>query len=236
MKLERFVEIVRGRLIVSCQPVVGGPLDSTPYVVAFAMAALDGGAVGLRIEGIENIAAVRAATGAPIIGLVKRDLADSPVRISPFVEDVAAIAAAGADVVAFDATQRDRPFPMRDLLAAAHGGGALAMADCSAVDEGAAAIRAGCDIVGTTLAGYTGGAEPETPDLDLVGALRQITPNVIAEGRIRTPEAAAAAISAGALSVVVGSAITRPEMVTDWFAVAIARAAGSGAATISAAQ
>ena len=218
-------ERVRGRLIVSCQPVVGGPLDATPFVVAFARAALAGGAAGLRIEGVANIAAVRAATGAPIIGLVKRDLADSPVRITPTVADARAIVAAGADIVAFDATRRERPAAVADLAAAVRAAGALSMADCATADEGRAALADGADFVSSTLSGYTGGPEPDGPDLALVAALAGLTRHVIAEGRIRTPEEAAAAMHAGALAVVVGSAITRPEMVTGWFADAVAAAA-----------
>lgn len=79
---------LRHRLIVSCQPVPGGPLDSSPMVVGMALAALDGGAAGLRIESVEYVRAVRAAAAVPVIGLIKRDLAASPVRITPFFEDV----------------------------------------------------------------------------------------------------------------------------------------------------
>lgn len=219
-----FTRQVRGRLIVSCQPVVGGPFDAAPFVVAFARAALAGGAAGLRIEGLENIAAVRAATDAPVIGLLKRDLADSPVRITPTAAEARAIVAAGADMVAFDATRRGRPEPVAALAAAIRDAGALSLADCATVDEGYDALAAGADFVGSTLSGYTGGPEPEEPDLALVAALAALCGNVVAEGRIRTPNQAAAAIRAGALTVVVGSAITRPEMVTGWFAAAIAGA------------
>ena len=230
MHSSAFIDRVRGRLIVSCQPVVGGPFDATPFVVAFARAALDGGAAGLRIEGAANIAAVCAATSAPVIGLIKRDLADSPVRITPSVADARAIIAAGAHMVAFDATRRPRPEPVADLIAAVRAGGALSLADCATAEEGRAALAAGADFVSSTLSGYTGGPELNGPDLALVAALRQVTRNVIAEGRIRAPEEAAAAICAGALAVVVGSAITRPEMVTEWFAEAIARSADAAGA------
>ena len=221
-----FAEHVRGRLIVSCQPVIGGPLDATQFVVAFALAALDGGAAGLRIEGVQNIAAVRAATDAPIIGLVKRDLVDSQVRITPAVEDVQGIVTAGADLVAYDATLRARPRATADLIAAARDAGRVTMADCASVADARAALAEGADFVGSTLSGYTGGLEPKGPDLALVRQLRELTPNVIAEGRIRAPEEAAAAISAGAMTVVVGSAITRPELVTSWYAAEVERAAG----------
>ncbi len=225
MQATDFVERVRGRLIVSCQPVIGGPLDTIEFIVAMARAALDGGAAGLRIQGAEAIAAVRAATDAPMIGLIKRDRTDSPCRITATVDDVQAVAAAGADAVAFDATRRVRPDPVAALSDAAHVAGALAFADCADIDDARAAVDAGCDIVGPTLSGYTGGPPRTAPDLALIAAMADLTPNVIAEGNVRTPEHAAAAIAAGAAAVVVGSAITRPEHITGWFVQAIETAA-----------
>lgn len=210
-------EILKNGLIVSCQPVPDGAMDDIPYVVAFALAALSAGAVGLRIESARYVSAVRKATDAPIIGLIKRDLDDSPVRITPFIADVEALAAAGADIIAFDATDRVRPASVEALAAAVHKAGKLSMADCSCVDDGRRALAVGVDFVGSTMSGYTGGPEPTEPDIELVAALRQLTPNVIAEGRIRTTEHAQAAARAGASSVVVGSAITRTEHVTAWF-------------------
>ncbi|WP_290752668.1 putative N-acetylmannosamine-6-phosphate 2-epimerase [Amaricoccus sp.] len=213
---------LRHGLIVSCQPVPGGPMDAPAMVVGFALAALAGGAGGLRIESARHVAAVRAATDAPVIGLVKRDLADSPVRITPWLADVVGLAAAGADIVAFDATRRPRPVTVPDLVRAIHASGRRAMADCAGVEDARAALAAGADLVGTTLSGYTGGPEPEDPDLDLVAALAHIAPRVVAEGRIRTPGQARAALARGAFAVVVGSAITRPEHVTGWFVDALA--------------
>jgi putative N-acetylmannosamine-6-phosphate epimerase len=212
-------------LIVSCQPVPGGPTDRAEIVVAFALAALTAGAAALRIESAAYVAAVRAATPAPIIGLVKRDLPDSPVRITPWLSDVADLAAAGADVIAFDATRRPRPVPVPDLIAAIRAAGRIAMADCAAIDDASAALAAGAEIVGSTLSGYTGGEEPTEPDFALIAAMRRLTPRVIAEGRIRTPDQAAEALRRGAWAVVVGSAITRPEHVTGWFRDALAAAA-----------
>lgn len=209
-------------LIVSCQPVPGGPMDSAEMVVGFALAALAGGATGLRIESAPYVAAVRDATDAPIIGLVKRDLADSPVRITPLLADVVGLAAAGADVIAFDATPRPRPTPVADLVQAVRATGRLAMADCADAADARAALAAGADIVASTLSGYTGGPEPEEPDLALIAELRALTPRVIAEGRIRTPGQAREALRRGAFAVVVGSAITRPEHVTGWFVDALA--------------
>ena len=221
---------LRGKLIVSCQPVPGGPLDRPDIVVGFALAALASGGAGLRIEGIANVAAVRAATPAPIIGLVKRDFPNSPVRISALVEDIDALSAAGADIIAFDATAYPRPVPAADLYAAIRRNGRLAMADISSAAEARAAVAMGVDFVGTTLSGYMEGPVPEEPDFDLLRALAGCGRPVIAEGRIRTPEQARMAIEAGAFAVVVGSAITRPEHITGWFATAVADAVQARAA------
>ncbi|RKD68931.1 putative N-acetylmannosamine-6-phosphate 2-epimerase [Rhizobium sp. WW_1] len=211
-------------LIVSCQPVPGGAMDEAIFVSGFARAALAAGARALRIESAAYVAAVRAAVDAPIIGIVKRDLDDSPVRITPFIADVEALADAGADIIAFDATDRPRPETIEALLAAIKARGLLSMADCSCLKDAERALEAGVDFVGTTMSGYVGGPEPVEPDIALIAAMRQLTPYVIAEGRIRTPEQAAEAVRAGAGAVVVGSAITRTEHVTSWFDAAVSTA------------
>lgn len=217
-------------LIVSCQPVKGGAMDKAEMVVGFALAALEGGAAALRIESAAYVAAVRAATARPIIGLVKRDLDRSPVRITPWIEDVDALAEAGADIIAYDATQRVRPVQTRALVERIHAHGRIAMADCSILSDAERALADGADVVGSTLAGYTGPVEPTEPDLDLVAAMRRLTPHVVAEGNIRTPALAQQALAAGASMVVVGSAITRPEYVTSWFRSALDETlAGMGA-------
>lgn len=218
------LDSLRGRLVVSCQPVPGGPMDRPEIVSAFALAALAGGAAGLRIEGVENLRAVRKLTAVPIIGLVKRDLPGSFVRITPLLEDVRALAEAGADIIAFDATDRDRPVPRPDLVTAIHAAGRLAMADCAFPEDGVAAHALGVAVLGSTMSGYIGGPVPDAPDLHLVAALRKIGGFVIAEGRYQTPALAAQALAAGADAVVVGSAITRTEHVTGWFVHAMANA------------
>lgn len=217
---------IRGGLVVSCQPVPDGPLDRPEIVAALALAALDGGAVGLRIEGLANLAAVRTVTDAPVIGLIKVHRDDTPVRITPLAEHVRALSAGGANIVAVDATDRPRPESLPDLLATIRAGGALAMADCATAAEGRVARALGFDILGSTMAGYTGGPVPAGPDLDLVRALAATGAFVVAEGRYHVPDQAAQAIAAGADVVVAGSAITRPEHVTGWFADAI-RSAGA---------
>ena len=213
-----------GRLVVSCQPVDGGPMDDDATVVRMAQAAAAGGAAALRVQGALRLALIRQAVALPLVGIVKRALPDSPVCITPELHDIHALLAAGADVVAVDVTDRPRPVPVVQLLAAIHGGGAVAMADASNAQDAMAAWRLGFDIVGTTLSGYTEGATPAEPDLALVRALAQAGCRVMAEGRYDSPELAAAALRAGAWAVTVGSALTRLEVATSWFARALDRA------------
>ncbi|MFN7165801.1 MAG: putative N-acetylmannosamine-6-phosphate 2-epimerase [Pannonibacter sp.] len=217
------LEQIRGGLIASCQPVDDGPMDHPHIVAAMAQAAIAGGAVGLRIEGIENLRAVRPLVDVPIIGIVKTTLPDTAVNITVTVADALALAAAGADVIAYDATPRQRPDAREDVFDAIRSQGCLAMADCATLDDGRAALATGASILGTTLSGYTRDTEGkhEGPDFELIEAFHDLGGFVMAEGRINTPELAARALAAGADSVTVGSALTRLEHVTGWFAAAL---------------
>jgi len=202
-------------------------MDSTAVVAAMGLAAEHGGAAGLRIESVASVSRLSTVTRLPIIGIVKRDLSGSRVRITPMLEDVDALAAAGAQIIAYDATQRERPVSTAQIVARVRELGALAMADCATIEDGKQALAEGAHILGTTLSGYANGDLPEhaPPDLDLVRELAAMDAFVIAEGRFRTPNEAAQAIAYGADSVVVGSAITRIEHITSWFSEAIADAA-----------
>lgn len=211
----------QGGLIVSCQPVPGSPLDKPDIVAAMALAAVQAGAVAVRIEGIENLKATRALISVPIIGIVKRDLSDSPVRITPYLDDVDALAQAGADIIAFDGTDRVRPTAVAEIIARIHHHQRLAMADCSSQQDAADCHRLGADIIGTTLSGYTTDVVPQDPDLALVAALSAKGYRVIAEGRYNSPALAAQAMRHGAWSVTVGSAITRLEHICQWYRDAI---------------
>lgn len=198
-------------------------MDCTDIIVAMACAAVNGGADGLRVEGADNVRAVRAAVSVPIIGIVKRDLPDTPVRITPLVSDAVDLVRAGADIVAYDGTDRPAIDARPDIITAIIGGGALAMADCSTLGDVKAAIAAGAAIVGTTLSGYTDETMTGSiaPDLDLVTAASKFDTFVMAEGRYNAPDLAQQAIRAGADCVTVGSAITRVEHITQWFASAV---------------
>ncbi|WP_084176841.1 putative N-acetylmannosamine-6-phosphate 2-epimerase [Labrenzia sp. DG1229] len=192
-------------------------MDSPVIIAAMAKAAVAGGAAGVRVEGVANVAAARAAVACPIIGIVKVALETSAVKITPFAQNVVDLISAGADIVAVDATDRDRPETIGSAIEITKQHGGLFMADCSNLNDGVNAQRLGADILGTTMSGYTERTTPEEPDLELVGEFSRLGTFVIAEGRYNTPDLAARAIRSGADAVVVGSAITRLEVVTRWF-------------------
>ena len=207
----------------SCQPVVDGPMDDPEIVARQAQAARDGGAAGLRLEVVETVRTVAQSCNLPTIGIMKRDLPNSPVRITPWLEDVDALIEAGAAIVAYDATLRERPVAAAKIAQRIRDGGAIAMADCATRADGRRALEEGADILGTTLSGYAyeEAAETAGPDLPLVAEFSAMDAYVIAEGRYHMPTDAAAAIDNGADAVVVGSAITRIEHITGWYATAI---------------
>ena len=218
---EQVFQRIQHGLIASCQPVDDGPMDKPEIVAAMAQASVIGGAAGIRIEGVENLKATRPTVQVPIIGIVKRDLPDSPIRITPFLHDIEALAKAGADIIAVDGTHRPRPVELESAVKKIHELGCLAMADCSNLEEGLHCQKLGFDIIGSTMSGYTGGLVPKEPDYQLVKDLKKAGCRVMAEGRYNTPELAKTAIEIGADFVTVGSALTRLEHLVSWFAAAV---------------
>ena len=225
------LEAIRGGLVVSCQAPPGSPLAYTEHMVAFARAAAAGGAAGIRAEGVADTAAIKEAVRLPLIGLRKRRVPGSEVYITPELQDALALAAAGADVIAVDATLRTRP----GGLDTARLIGRLAdelpqpvLADVDSLEAGVAARAAGAAAVATTLSGYTqAGPASAAPDVELVAQLAAaLDCPVLAEGRYATPEAVREAVDAGAWAVVVGTAITDPVALTHRFASACERRMG----------
>lgn len=222
--ITKIAKTLADTIVVSIQPVEGSPLDTTEFVVAMAKAAEMAGAPALRIESAERVAAVAKAVSIPIIGIVKRDLPDSPVRITPFVDDVKALEAAGATIIAFDATDRVRPETRQIIAQAIVQSRCIGMADCAEFADGFWAHSQGIELIGSTLSGYTGETTPEEPDFELVTKFAQEGYLTMAEGRFNSPELCKQAIQAGALSVTVGSALTRLEVATSWYLDAAASA------------
>lgn len=219
----RVLDQLRGGLVVSCQANPDSPLRD-PYIISrLALAAAKGGAVGLRVQGFGDVAAVRAATPLPVIGLTKTDRDDTDVYITPTAAEGVRLAELGAQIVALDATARPRPEPLAGMFAAVHAAGALVMGDVSTLDEARVAYEHGADLVSTTLSGYTPHSRQLAgPDWDLMRELHAAGLPFVAEGRLNTPADAAQALRLGAAFVVVGSAITRPDVITGWFAQALA--------------
>jgi N-acylglucosamine-6-phosphate 2-epimerase len=213
-------------LIVSIQPEETSPLNTPEIVALMAVCAVMNGAVGVRIEGGELIAAVRRAVDVPIIGLVKRRYSGFEPYITPTAAEIEEIVAAGAEIVALDATPRARPDgrSLADAIASVRAFGRVAMADCSDAGELAFAAQQGAQIVATTLAGYTPTtAGRSLPALDLIGVARRSGAFVILEGGIGDPEQARAAFAAGADAIVVGTAISNLDALVRRFASAVPR-------------
>ncbi|WP_043562969.1 N-acetylmannosamine-6-phosphate 2-epimerase [Actinomyces israelii] len=221
------IEALRGGLVVSCQAYPGEPMLHPETMVQVAQSVVGGGAAGVRLKGLEDLRLARPLLDVPIIGLVKTGHED--VYITPMLKDALAVAGTGCDIVAVDGTRRPRPDgrTLAETLAELKRQfpRVTVMADCGSLEDGLAALDAGADVIGTTLAGYTG-ERPATdgPDLDLIEELagRAEAP-IVAEGRIHDAAAAAAAFQRGATAVTVGTAITHPASITRWFRKGIAQ-------------
>lgn len=216
------LEALRGGLIVSVQAWAGSAIDDPHVIAAMARAAQEGGAVAVRVQGVDNLRAVRKRVEVPIVGLIKRDYAGFAPYITPTLEEVAAIAACGAEIIAFDATDRARPdgVQLATIVAAIRDRGALAMADCATFADAERALALDADMVATTLCGYTDEtAGTRLPALDLVAALaRRGEGFVVCEGGVHRPDQVRAALDAGAGAVVVGTAITNVDWLVREFA------------------
>jgi len=211
----------KGSLIVSCQARADNPLHGPQYMGPMALAARDGGAAGIRANGVDDVRAVKAA-GLPVIGINKVFSDEYPVYITPDFASAAALVEAGADIVALDCTPRSRNGEAPEVIVRRirEELGAEVFADISTLEEGIAAEQMGATYISTTLAGYTEyTTKTPGPDLALVEALAaRVKAPIIAEGRYNTPELARSAIDAGAYAVVVGTMITNPREITKVFA------------------
>ena len=200
-------------LIVSCQAPADSPLHDPQVIAAMAKAAILRGASGVRIDSPSHVRAVRERVESPIIGLWKQQIAGYDIYITPQFEHAVAIASAGADIIAIDATLRKRPESEKldTLIARIHNElGKLVMADVDTIESAIAAAASGADIVGTTLFGYTNETKHlSPPGFELLSQMvAKLDVPVICEGGISSPEMAQEALKLGAYAVVVGTAIT----------------------------
>lgn len=227
--MNKKVEQLKGKLIVSCQALPHEPLHSSFIMGRMALAAKEGGAYGIRANTKEDIREIQSQVELPVIGIVKRDYEGSKVYITPTMKEVDELMEVKPEIIALDATSAVRPggLTLDDFFHQIKEKypEQLLMADCSTVEEALHADELGFDFIGTTMVGYTEqskGMRIEENDFEI---LRKIVSGakhlVIAEGNINTPEKAKRVIELGAFSVVVGSIITRPQLITKSFAEAL---------------
>ena len=223
------VEQLKGKLIVSCQALPHEPLHSSFIMGRMALAAKEGGAYGIRANTKEDIQEIKSKVDLPIIGIVKRDYEGSKVYITPTMREIEELMEVKPEIIAVDATIATRPggltvddffYQIKEKYP-----NQLLMADCSTVEEALHADELGFDFIGTTMVGYTEQSKNDKIEANDFEILRKIVANakhrVIAEGNINTPEKARRVIDLGAFSVVVGSIITRPQLITKDFAEAL---------------
>ena len=225
MQKNDILKRIRCGLIVSCQALEAEPLHGSEIMARMALAAKMGGAVGIRANTVADINEIRKTVDLPIIGIIKQEYTDSDVYITPTLNEVEQLINSAADIVALDVTARKRPggVEIETLIQRIKESGKLVMADISTVSEGIAAAEKGVDVISTTMSGYTPYSPQITePDYDLIKALStKLEIPVNAEGRIVTPEQLINCFKNGAYSVVIGAAITRPQLITKAFVEAI---------------
>ena len=220
------IDRLKNKVVVSVQAMPSEPLYLEKCMAAMMKSVVKGGAGGLRVAGTRDVKNAKTLFDVPVIGITKPDIIPANykeiVYITPELKDVIALIEAGADIIAFDGTQRPRPNKnsLGEMIKYIHINKRIAMADIATVEEGIEAAKLGADILSTTLAGYTLESQdsPQGPDFPLLEKLvKSVDVPVFLEGRIWEPEEVDRAFSLGAHAVVIGSAITRPQLITKRF-------------------
>lgn len=224
--MNNVIKRLEGKVIVSVQAMPNEPLYQEACINAMMKSVVKGGAGALRVAGVRDVKNAKRLFDVPVIGLTKPEVIPANykeiVYITPTLKEVIELINAGADVIAFDGTMRKRPngAELSELIKYVKINNRVSMADISTLEEGLNAEKLGVDILSTTLSGYTQFSlnKGEGPDFEL---LEQLVKNtkvpVILEGRIWTPEEVTKAFELGAYCVVIGSAITRPQLITKRF-------------------
>lgn len=226
---DKTAQAIEHKLIVSCQALPEEPLHSSFIMGRMALAAREGGAAGIRANSVEDIAEIKRQVDLPVIGIIKRDYPENGVRITPTIREVEELMEVKPEIIALDATDRIRPdgktldeffteikarYPEQKW-----------MADCSTIEEALHADQLGFDYIGTTLVGYTPQSQNdriEENDFEIIRTiLKNVKHPVIAEGNIDTPSKLRRVMELGCFSSVVGSAITRPQLITKRFTEAL---------------
>ena len=220
------VNRLKGKVVVSCQAMPTEPLYAEPCMTAMMKSVVKGGAGGLRVAGARDVKIAKKLFDVPVIGLTKPEVIPQNwqeiVYITPTLKEVMELYDAGADIIAFDGTMRERPegAKLEDIIKYINLHKRISMADISTLDEGLNAEKLGAHILSTTLSGYTQFSKDKgnAPDFELLEELVKNTKlPVVLEGRIWKPEEVTRAFEIGAHCVVIGSAITRPQLITKRF-------------------
>lgn len=219
---EKVLKAIKGGLIVSCQALEDEPLHSSYIMMRMAKAALEGGAIGIRANSPEDCKEIKNNVNLPMISIYKRVYGTSNVYITPTINEVKELLPIKPEIIAVDATRRERPDGksleefFKEIREVYDG---LLLADISDLEEGIKAEKIGFDMVSTTLSGYTDYTlDRSKPDIELIKSLREsIKIPIIAEGNIDSPENTMKCLEAGAWAIVVGGAITRPQLITKKF-------------------
>lgn len=226
-KVKETINKLKNKVIVSVQAQDNEPLNKPEHLLVLAQSVVNGGAGGLRLCGIENIKLITKNVNVPVIGLTKSEPTPinwlDKVYITAAMKDLKELVKTNIEFVAIDGTNRPRAdnSMLKDQVELLQKEGKIVIADVSTLEEGINSAELGAHVISTTLSGYTKETRykiNEGPDYELLSDLTRTIPiPIILEGRIWEPHEVKEAFEIGAFAVVIGSAITRPHLITKRF-------------------